>query len=398
MNTEEYVVLRSELGGLDEFLGGARSVGTEGAEPEISVERAALTDRDAGDMRREKGVLGVAPAMPVMLVAPLESSAGETDVAADATPWGLRAIGALDSRFQGRGVTVAVLDTGIDAAHEAFRGKTIVQKDFTGEGDGDRNGHGTHCAGTVFGGEVGGVRIGVAPAVDQALIGKVLDGGGRGSTGQILDGIVWAVRSGANIISVSLGLDFPGLVKSLVERQGLEIEPATSRALAAYRDNVRLFDTLGDLLRAHSAMFSKTILVAAAGNESRRPRYTIATAPPATADGFISVGALGRAGATSAALVAAEFSNTDPAMSAPGVDIQSARVGGGLRTLSGTSMATPHVAGVAALWLEKIMRGESYFSVDELKGRLIGSATGDLIEPGASRVDVGAGIVQAPRN
>ena len=67
----------------------------------------------------------------------------------------------------------------------------------TGEGNGDTHGHGTHCAGTIFGGTVGGVRIGIAPGIDRAFIGKVLDGGGGGSTDQILDGIMWAARSGA---------------------------------------------------------------------------------------------------------------------------------------------------------------------------------------------------------
>ena len=84
------------------------------------------------------------------------------------------------STWTGEGVTVAVLDTGIDSKHPAFAGVDIVEKDFTGTGNGDRQGHGTHCAGTIFGRDVDGKRIGVARGVKRALIGKVLgdEGGG----------------------------------------------------------------------------------------------------------------------------------------------------------------------------------------------------------------------------
>ena len=131
------------------------------------------------------------------------------------------------SPFDGSDVVVAILDTGIAKNHPAFAGVTIIEEDFTGEGNGDTHGHGTHCAGTVFGRDVDGTRIGVAPGVKKALIGKVLGDEGGGSDA-IVRAINWALEEGANVISMSLGIDFPGFVDALVTRQGLPIDLATT--------------------------------------------------------------------------------------------------------------------------------------------------------------------------
>ena len=109
-------------------------------------------------------------------------------------------------------MTVAILDTGIDETHSAFLGKTIVKKDFTGDGVNDQDvrdneGHGTHCAATICAAPAGDIRVGVAFGVVKLCVGKVL--GKRGGTLEMLfNGLFWAVMSQkASVVSMSLGYD-----------------------------------------------------------------------------------------------------------------------------------------------------------------------------------------------
>jgi subtilisin family serine protease len=294
---------------------------------------------------------------------------------------------------------VAVLDTGVDAAHPAFAGVELVQRDFSGAGDGDRQGHGTHCAGTIFGRDVDGTRIGVAGGVSKALVGKVLGDDGGGDSDMIFRGIAWALQEGADVISMSLGFDFPGLVDDLVNRRRWPVDLATSAALEAYRGNLRMFDALMGMVRARAAFDEGTILCAAAGNESRREEnedFEIAVSLPAAAEGVVSVGALAR-GEGGAGFTVAPFSNTFPQLSAPGVDVLSAKAGGGLRSLSGTSMATPHVAGVAALWWETVRAGSSRPSATAVLAKLLAAARPEGFAPGTDEADRGLGIASAPQ-
>jgi subtilisin family serine protease len=343
---------------------------------------------------RDPNVVAVAPVIPMKLIAPVDVPGSATPAAAT-TAWGVTAVGADTSPFSGAGIAVAVLDTGIDAAHPAFAGMEIVEKDFTTEGNGDLHGHGTHCAGTIFGRPTDDTRIGVAPGVTRALIGKVLGAGG-GSSDRIVSAIQWAVDNGAHVISMSLGIDFPGLVESLVA-QGFPPALATSRALEAYRANVQLFERLASLVRAQGSFGQTTVIVAAAGNESRRdqdPNFTIAVSPPAVSEGIISVAALQQGGS---GLRVASFSNTGASVSGPGVAITSARPGGGLVAMSGTSMATPHVAGVAALWAEKLS-GAGSLTALQLMSRLIASGVTGGLQQGFDPFDVGSGMVRAPQS
>ena len=377
---------------------GTSSLGLPLEEPRL--DSVALDTRGLHDLARDPQVRAFAPVMPTQLVRPVpddQARLGAAPEPDDGTgpAWGIGAVGADVSARNGAGAVVAVLDTGIDATHPAFTGVEIREEDFSGSGTGDRQGHGTHCAGTIFGREVDGRRIGVAPGVASALIGKVLGDDGSGSSEMLFQGIQWAVRQGARVISMSLGFDFPGLVQRLSD-EGWPVDLATSAALEAYRGNLRMFDALMQLVRSQSAFNPGTVVVAAAGNESRRQlgaQYEIAVSLPAAAEGVVSTGALGR---SAGGLVVAPFSNTLPLVSAPGVDVVSAQAGGGLVSLNGTSMATPHVAGVAALWWEEVLASELPGTAATVASRLLANADTTSLAPGSDVADRGVGVVRAP--
>lgn len=366
---------------------------TPALEAEVRTDIDELTTQDAIRVAAEANVVAIAPDIPMTLIRPFDVAASE------GSTWGITAVGADVSPLTGQDVVVAVLDTGIDAKHPAFSGVQIIQKDFTGEGDGDSNGHGTHCAGTIFGRDVEGKRIGVARGVTRALIGKVLGAGGGGGSIAINDAINWAVDNGANVISMSLGFDFPGYVARL-ENQGFPTKLAVSNALTGFRLNLNLFRELAGVVSARGQMQGRAcVLIAAAGNESQRTdnpatSMVIGASLPAVADGFICVGALQRDGSQ---LRPASFSNTGVNVSAPGAEVLSAQAGGtGLVAMSGTSMATPHVAGVAALWAQ-LLRQSAMLTSSNLNVRLCGSCVTKGIQMGTNSADIGLGLVRAPQ-
>jgi subtilisin family serine protease len=243
--------------------------------------------------------------------------------------WGLQATGVPASKFTGKGVKVAVLDTGFDLRHPDYPGRSVTAVSFVkGYKAQDGHGHGTHCIGTACGPQspFHPPRYGVACEA-AILSGKVLDDEGGGADGGILAGINWAITQGARVISMSLG--------------------ATVGPDTPYSE---IFEAVGQ-----RALAAGSLIVAAAGNESdRRLDYYAPVGHPANCPSVLAVGAV------DARLQLGYFSNRglNPRggqldLVAPGVDIlssfpmpqRSAR-------LSGTSMATPHVAGLVALWAE----------------------------------------------
>lgn len=211
-------------------------------------------------------------------------------------------------KTKGAGVNVAVLDTGVDSNHPDLKTRVVKEKNFTRSSTPvDKQGHGTHCAGIVA---ANGDLQGVAPEA-KIFAGKVLDDGGSGGVSGIANGIDWATTEGADVISMSLG----------GPSSDTFIPPALKRADAA-----------------------GVIVIAAAGNEG----------PGANTDGYparypecVSVAACDKNKAI------ANFSSRGKSVwiTGPGVNVRSTYPGGQYATMSGTSMACPHLAGVAALWV-----------------------------------------------
>ena len=294
-------------------------------------------------------------------------------------------------------MTVAVINSGIERSHPAFARMpqdAIVEMDFTmkpnGElGGGDSNGHGTHCAATICGDVVNGIRIGVAPKIKTLLVAKAL-GGKRGSAA-LLDAMNWAIANHADVISMSLGFDFVGYQKYLTEEMNYHENAAISMALAAFRDNIRVFDAWMEFLQKRRKQGFDPLVVAATGNESDRPSFVVDKASPSEADGVVAVGAIDMA------LGIARFSNINPKFVGPGVDVLSAGINEELKVMSGTSMACPHIAGLAALYWQAARTGGSRATAERVLRMMIASAEdhfGVLKLPVPA--DVGEGMPRAP--
>jgi subtilisin len=323
-------------------------------EGDDSAMRARLMDDDAVDEVRPEFWMF---ALDVPAAPPFADSATHT--------WGLEAVGALRSTFTGASVRACVLDTGLDFGHPDWAGREVLAQSFVaGEEAQDGQGHGTHCAGTVAGRSGGGnvPRYGVAPDA-ELLVGKVLNDQGSGREGDILQGMLWAIEQGSAVISMSLG-----------------------RAVQPGEDFSVAYERLGRL-----ALQRGSLIVAAAGNESSRRFGSIApVGAPANSPSILAVAALDQA------LDVAEFScggingaGGEVDLAAPGVGIfSSVPRPENYKLLRGTSMACPHVAGLAALWAES-------------DGSLRGRALWDRLVASAQRLplparDVGAGLAQAP--
>lgn len=389
----QYAVLRYANGdSLSHTQGATRTRGHLESPDSPVLEQVTLDPADLPWLKADPAVQAIAPAMPLKLTKPVAEYSSECD----GHSWGIDAVGANECSFDGAGVRIAVLDTGIDSRHQAFRGVRLTIRHFVRSLKADGHGHGTHCAGTIFGRDIQGRRIGVARGVTDALIGKVLQDDGTGDSVALFEAMLWAASEGADLISLSLGFDFPGMVSNLVA-DGWPVDLATSNALEAYRTNLRMFDAVMSVLRAREPFGASPLVIAATGNESRRTicdKYRVAASLPAAASDVLSVAAVGRIAPGQHRV--AHFSNAMAQVCAPGVDILSAATGGTTKVMSGTSMACPHVTGVAALWIQALRREGQLATSHKVRSRLLSSADRASLQ-GYAEIDLGAGLVRAPR-
>jgi subtilisin family serine protease len=303
---------------------------------------------------------------------PAPAAAASASFDERSTTWGLQATGVDKSSFTGKGIKLAILDTGLAFSHPDLSGRTIKSSSFAKSSPTgsflpveDSHGHGSHCAGIACGASTPSVkpRYGVASGA-ELYIGKVAEKAGGIFPMDLYRGIEWALDEGCHIISISIA--FPA-------------RPTGPDAM---------FEAIGD-----RALKAGSLIIVAAGNDSGRSTSKfIPVGSPANAKTIMAVGALG------SDLKVADFSNQGQVVggevdiAGPGVSIYSvSRVGTGSPAnyirRSGTSMATPYVAGIAALWAEKTgARGQALWDV----------LTQNAKNVGLDRKDVGAGLVQAP--
>ena len=296
-----------------------------------------------------RGFLRAATTIARDLGVELDAQEGASELEAALRPtWGLSRCKVPQSRWSGAGIKVAVLDTGMDLGHPDFADREFVTRSFVGEAVQDMNGHGTHCIGTACGPQSPGdttPRYGIAYEA-QILVGKVLTNSGSSTGAGVLAGLNWAIANRCEVISMSLGSQSP-------------VQAAYTHAGAA-------------------ALRNGCLVIAAAGNAAMQ------TGAPANSPTVMSVASL------DPNLSPSNFSNHGKIdIAAPGRDVFSSWPRPTRhKSISGTSMAAPHVAGCAALWAQSdaSLRGRKLWE------QLIASAK-SLPLPDTQ---VGIGLVQAP--
>jgi subtilisin family serine protease len=336
---------------------------------ELSVSADAQAEAAGGITRvwldRQVTVLSAEPAASAARPAPApgDLDANLTQVGADRA-WA--------AGFTGAGATVAVLDTGIDGQHPDLAGKVVAEANFSSSEDAvDRFGHGTHVASIIAGtgAAAAGARSGVARDA-QLMSGKVVDDLGFGFESEAIAGMEWAAPQ-ADVVNMSLGY---GLDSDGSDPISLAVDALTEQ-----------YDTLFVVAAGNSGPVSRTVEF------------------PGAADRALTVGAV------DAGDVVADFSSRGPLVGsyelkpevvAPGVDVVAARAAGtamgepldDLYTrASGTSMATPHAAGAAAVLAQQ----HPDWTADQLKNGIVGSSDpieGDGYDIGAGRIDIGDGV------
>lgn len=278
--------------------------------------------------------------------------------------WGIKATRVTDSHYSGKGISIAVLDTGLFKEHIDLKGRKITTRKFVSSGSaGDADGHGSHCVGVACGNtDETGMRYGVAYG-SHIFCGKVLNDQGEGTDSGILAGIEWAMKNKCRIISMSLGA-----AAEVNEAYSLTYENVAKRAMK-----------LGSLI------------IAAAGNESNRPVYVAPVGHPANCPSIMAVGAVDNnlriAGFSCGGISTIKGGQVD--IVAPGVSVYSMiNRQHEHDKWDGTSMATPFVSGIAGLYFEQ-NPGASPLDVWTLM-------TQHARRLNLSSEDAGSGLVQAP--
>ncbi|MFC0844803.1 S8 family serine peptidase [Streptomyces noboritoensis] len=288
---------------------------------------------------------------------------------------------AWEAGYDGKGVKIAVLDTGVDKTHDDLKDQVVEEKNFSASPDtADRVGHGTHVAAIAAGtgAKSGGKYKGVAPGA-KIISGKVLNDGGRGDDSSIIAGMEWAAAEGADVVNLSLGSpDSPGVdpLEAMVDK--LSAEKGILFAVAAGNEGEGGESTLGSPGSADAAL-----TVGAVDRDDKLAPFS--SIGPRTGDGAVKPDVTAPGVAIAAAAAAGSAIDTDPTTPHPAP---------GYLQIDGTSMATPHVAGAAAILKQRHPDWKSA----ELKGALTASAKGGdytVFQQGSGRVQVDKALTQS---
>jgi subtilisin len=329
--------------------------------PNLGVALGTVTREGLAALQADDQVAAVVGTPRVGLIRPTRVRAAALR---SSRTWGLQAMDAPSLWAQGltgNGAVIGHLDTGVDGTHPGLRTAItrFAEFDFLGRQvvpdpqPNDTDDHGTHTAGTIAGRPLNGRNFGVAP--DASLASAIVIEGGQ-VVARIIAGMDWAIGQGVQVLSMSLGLrgfldDFLVLTQ-IVRRRGV-------------------------------------LPVFAVGNEGPGTSRS-----PGNYSEALSVGAINRSREVASFSSSQRFARPDdpvvPDLVAPGVGVISTRPGGGFQSMDGSSMATPHVAGLAALLLE----AKPTATVDELERALLGSCA---LEPGQSPDRVGRGLPNGPQ-
>jgi subtilisin family serine protease len=329
--------------------------------PHLGVALGTVDREGLSALRADDSVDAVTAAPQIRLIKPtrVESATLATNLT-----WGIKTLGIKklwDQGLTGKGILVGHLDTGVDGGHSSLKGAIddftefdLLGKEITPKpAPHDSGEHGTHTAATIVGRAVGGKSIGVAPEATLASA-LVIEGGDV--VARVLGGMNWSVGKGIRVLSMSLG--FPGF--------------------------------LNDFLRITRILRNRGVLpVFAVGNEFAGTSRSPGNYPEA-----VSVGASDESGQV------ADFSSSQifkrkkdpivPDLVGPGVDVISAKPGGGFQSMDGTSMATPHIAGLAAL----LWQAKPNASVKDIENAIFGSCT---LGPGMKSPRANRGFPNGPK-
>ncbi|WP_026548624.1 S8 family serine peptidase [Arthrobacter sp. Br18] len=332
----------------------------------LGVAVVTADPQQAGALRSASNQANVVSVSPELIHHVLsDATGGDGSASFQDTPqftWGLQAAGAAASPWTGDGIRVAVLDTGFDSSHPDFAGRQVTVESFiAGETAQDGHGHGTHCIGSSCGPRTPSTGPGYGVACEAEIFaGKVLSDSGSGSDGGIIAGIEWAMMNGCAVISMSLGADVQ------------QVHPP--------------YTAIG-----RRVLDQGSLIIAAAGNNADRRQNNFGfVGAPANSPFILAVGALDQQldlAYFSARTLPVRGGQAD--IAGPGYQVYSSwLMPDRYNTISGTSMATPHAAGVAALWAQATgYRGRELWSV-------LMQESHRLLAPS---VDVGSGLVMAPQ-